>query len=126
MKRLWIGAILLAVLLLMGIVLTVSFERLHRPLAQKVDSAAAAAAAGDWERADVLISQTKAEWEHFRNFTAAVADHEPLEEMDSLFSQLESLLQLREKDEFVAGCRQLARLAEAIADSQSIKWWSLL
>lgn len=97
-----------------------------RPLTQKMDAAAAAAAAEDWETASALSNRAKAEWEQIRNRIAAVADQDPLEEMDSLFSQLELMEGLQATNEFVSLCCQIARLAEAFSDSQSIQWWSLL
>ena len=126
MKRMWIGLALLVTVLAIGTVLTVTFDRLHRPLAEKLDAAAAAAMTEDWEMAEKLTKDAKRDWEKCRDFTAAVADHEPLEEIDSLFSQLTVLAALQEQDEFAAACAQLARLAEAMADSQRLTWWSLL
>ena len=126
MKRLYIGAALLAVMLAAGICLTVAFTAIHEPLSSRLQEAQEAAVAGDWEKAADLTEQARQKWEEFRHFTAAVADHEPLEEMDSLFARLEVLCRLREEDEFAADCAQLARLADAMAESQRINWWNLL
>ena len=126
MKRLYIGAALLAVMLAAGICLTAIFNSIHEPLSAQLQEAQAAAVAGDWEKAADLTARSREKWEKYRHFTAAVADHEPLEEMDSLFARLEVLCQLREEDEFAADCAQLARLADAMAESQRINWWNLL
>ena len=126
MKRQWIGLGLLLAVLTVGIVLTVAFRRLHEPIAEKLDTASEAALAEDWGRADALASQAVGDWKNFRRFTAAVADHEPLEEMDSLFAQLEVWQRLREPEEFAAACVYLAELARAMADSQQLTWWNLL
>lgn len=126
MKRLYIGAALLAVMLAAGICLTAVFTGIHGPLSEQLQEAQAAAVAGDWEKAADLTARAREKWEKYRHFTAAVADHEPLEEMDSLFARLEVLCQLREEDEFAADCAQLARLADAMAESQRINWWNLL
>lgn len=126
MKRLWIGVALLALLLAVGVYLTAAFEALHRPLADKMEAASAAAIAGDWEKAMALTDEARADWKRIRHFTAAVADHEPLEEMDSLFSRLEILGKLELRADFAAECRRLACLAEAIAESQAVTWWNLL
>ena len=126
MKRLYIGAVLLAVMLAAGIFLTAAFNGIHEPLSDRLQEAQAAAAAGDWEKAGDLMEQAREKWEKHRRFTAAVADHEPLEEMDSLFARLEALYQLRDAVEFAADCAQLSRLAEAMAESQRLSWWSIL
>lgn len=126
MKRLWIGVVLLLVLLIAGITLTVSYDRTFRPLTQKMDEAAAAAVAGDWQLAAALSEEAGTAWSNLRNRIAAVADQSLLEEMDSLFAQMELMKRLQATNEFTILCCQLARLAEAFADSQSIQWWSLL
>ena len=126
MKRLYIGIALLAVMLALGIVLTMVFTALHAPLTETLEKAQTAAAAGDWETATRLVSDAKEDWTGFRHFAAAVADHEPLEQMDCLFARLEVLGRLRETDEFAAGCAELARLSTAMADSQKLTWWNLL
>lgn len=124
--RLYIGIGLLAVILALGICLTVAFSFLHEPLSEQLDQAKNAAIAGDWKKATALAEDARAKWMKFRHFTAAVADHEPLERMDSLFARLEVLGKLKEEDEFAADCAELARLASAMAESQAIPWWNLL
>lgn len=126
MKRMWIGLVLLAVTLAVGIVLTVTFDMLHRPLAEKLDEACLAAMAGNWDKAMQLTVQAKNDWEKARNFTAAVADHEPLEEIDAIFARLEVLGGLQLQGEFVSECAHLSRLAAAMGESQAVTWWNLL
>ncbi len=126
MKRMWIGISLLLVVLLIGIGLTAAFSALHQPLAEKMEQASRAALAEDWEKAETLVEEASAQWERIRHFTAAVADHEPMEEMSSLLAELQVLLTLREKEAFATGCARLAKLAEAMAESQAVVWWNLL
>ena len=126
MRRLYIGVGLLVILLAVGIFITAQFTALHEPLAEKLDAAARAALAENWEEATVLSAEANADWQKMRNFTAAVADHEPLEEMDALFARLEMLGKMEEADEFASDCAQLSRLAVALGQSQAITWWNLL
>ena len=112
MKRLSIGIVFLSVILAIGICVTAAFTALHKPLSDTLQQASEAAISEDWER--------------YRAFTAAVADHEPLEEMDAMFAQLEVLARQRETSDFAALSAQLSRMAQAMADSQSISWWNLL
>ena len=126
MKRMWIGISLLGVLMAAGIALCFCFDALHRPLSGELEAAGAAAIAGNWAQAVAKVDEAREKWEKFRPFTAAVADHEPLEEVDGLFSRLQVLADRRAVTEFAAECRQLAILTEAIADSQGLTWWSLL
>lgn len=126
MKRLYIGIGFLATLLAVGIGITVAFARLHEPLARDLRTAAETAEAGDWERAGQLVTRIRSDWERCRNFTAAVADHEPLEQMEALLSQIEVYARHRNAEEFASCAAALARMADAMAHSQSITWWNLL
>ena len=126
MKRMWIGVALLGVLLAVGIGLHFGFDALHRPLARQLEAAGTAALAGNWQEAGAAVEESREKWEQFRCFTAAVADHQPLEEIDGLFARLQVLADRGAVTEFTAECRQLAILADAIADTQGLSWWSLL
>ncbi len=126
MRRLHLGLGLLAALLATGIWLTSVFVRLHEPVSGTLEQAQEAVWEGDWEKASMLTHRVHQDWKNTREFIAAVADHEPLEEMDAMFYRLEAECRLRQADEFAADCAELARLANAMAESQKIVWWNFL
>lgn len=126
MKRLWIGVAVLLILLVAGIWITTNTVKTHDSISQSLEQAAQAAMAGDWERAQTLSSDAKGTWQHYRRGTAAVADHEPMEEIDSLFSQMDIYLAAGERVAFSACCAGLSVLTQAIGEAQAINWWSLL
>lgn len=126
MRRLWIGVGFLIGMLAVGIFLTVRFDRIHTPLSQDLEQAAALALAEDWEKATALTQQARADWREYREFIAAVADHEPLEKMEYLLEQLEVYAQLRRTAAFSATCVEVAALADAMLESQSLSWWNFL
>lgn len=126
MKRLWIGAALLLILLLGGIGSTFAMERFHRDLARHLESTAAAALEEDWPRAQALLHQCRSRWLRFRNFVAAGASHEPIEEIDNLYDQLDIYLQRRDSLDFALCCSTLRHRTEALGEAQSINWWNLL
>ena len=125
-QRFWIGIIVLAVILVLGILTMLLFSHIHHPLAQQLREAAAAAQAENWEKATALAENARAEWEQYRYLISASADHEPLEQMEYLLDQLEVYAADRQKADFAALCIRLANLAEAMADTQQIRWWNLL
>lgn len=125
-QRFWIGIIVLAVLLVLGILTMLLFSRIHHPMAQQLRESAAAAQAENWEKATALAENARAEWEQYRYLISASADHEPLEQMEYLLDQLEVYAADRQKADFAALCIRLANLAEAMADTQQIRWWNLL
>ena len=126
MGRLWIGIGILVILLAMGIGLlwgsTVFFEE----FSEEMEQAGALAMAGNWTDAEKRVAQSKAQWEHWRNVWSAFTDHEPMEQMQNLFSQLEVYRQRQLEVDFAAICSNLANVAEAIQESHGLKWWSIL
>lgn len=126
MKRFWIGAILLLVLLAMGICSTVAMGSFHRKLSRELDSISAAAMAEDWDRTQASLQQAHSYWLCHRRYVAAAASHKPIEEIDSLYSQLEIYLQRRDSMGFALCCTTLRHRTEALGEAQSINWWNLL
>ena len=126
MKRFWIGIALLAVMLGSGIWITIAANRVHGRISDTLSFASQAALKGDWDTAQGKTLEAMAKWERCRKATAAIADHEPMEEIDSLFSQLEVLLQLREAASFSALCARVSVLVRAVGEAHDISWWNLL
>ena len=126
MKRLWIGIAFLAVMLAVGIFLTVLFDRIHTPMAEDLQRASELAMEDNWEKATALTRQARADWKMYREFIAAVADHEPLEKMEYLLDQLQVYADLRRTADFAATCVELGAMTEAMLESQSITWWNFL
>lgn len=126
MKRLWIGAALLAVLLIGGIGSTIAMECFHHSLAQRLDSTAAAALEEDWPQTQALLRQCRNRWIHCRNFVAAGSSHEPIEEIDNLYDQLDIYLRRRDSLGFALCCSTLRHRTADLGEAQRINWWNLL
>ena len=52
--------------------------------------------------------------------------HTPMEEIDALFAQVEVYAAAREEAEFAAGCAELSRRMEAMANAHGAQWWNVL
>ena len=126
MRRMWIGIGLLALMLAGGLWAADWMQRVHGEMAADLNRGAQLALESRWEEAEHQADRAQRAWQKKRPVTAAFADHEPLEEIDGLFSRLQVLAEGRAVTEFAAECRQLAILADAIADTQGLTWWSLL
>lgn len=124
MKRFLIGICVLSLLLALGIGITLAFQRIHLPVAMLLHQATEEALAGDWDAAATHVQDAYARWEHYRHFSAAFADHAPMDEIDGLFAQLE--VSKKSREHFPALCAQLAQHVEAIAESHRFHWWTLL
>ena len=126
MNRLWIGIILLVVLLAMGIGMLLVSRDFNDDFTKSMEQAGRFAMAGNWVAAGEQAAKGRAKWESYRQFWAAFTDHEPVEEMQILFSQLEVYQNRQLEIDFAAVCQNLVNLAEAIDESHSLRWWSVL
>lgn len=126
MKRLWLGVSFLALLLVFGIWQTVSISGIHSGLSQTLSDAALAARRQDWVAADTLSQNAQDQWEQYRHLTASFADHEPLEEAEQLFAELQLCKALSLEENYAVVCSNLSQICKAIAESFQISWWNVL
>lgn len=126
MKRLWIGIIVLAVLLILGGAVSWAMDAIHISMAENLQQAAEAAMAEDWGAALQCAEKARESWKDHQHFVAAFADHTPMDELEGLFAELEIYAQAREQAHFAATCAHLAQLAQAMAESHSPTWWNFL
>lgn len=126
MKRCWFGLGLLIVLLAGSIFVTWHMGRSHEPMAEAVTQAAERALTGDWGNAEALAGKARASWEKNWGISAAFADHEPMEEINGLFAQLEVYAASRDSLGYAAVCAQLRTALEAMGDAHGFVWWNLL
>ena len=126
MKRFWLGVIILAGLLALGVGVTVAVDRFCRPISRELAEAAQAAEQGNWDRAKRLAARANERWDQHRALHAAVTNHEPMEEIDALFEQLEIYRRAADGLRFAECCARLASMTDAVGESQAIRWWNLL
>jgi len=117
MKRGWLGAGLLVIFLILGLVVSYLVSKTHQPTAQLLEQAAEKALAGDFEGGIALAAEAKNRWKRQWNGTASIADHSPMDERDALFAELEIYAKTGEQPHFIACCKELAQRLEAIADA---------
>ncbi len=126
MSRLWIGIGLLVILLAMSIGLLWGSKVFFEDFSENMEQAGALALAGNWAEAEKKVQHSRARWERWRYFWSAFTDHEPVEQMQNLFSQLDVFRQRQLEIDFATVCRNLVHVADAIDESHSLKWWSVL
>ena len=126
MKRSWFGAGLLAILLALGLLTTWGMARCHDPISRDLEQAAQAALSEDWDRAAALAEQAGDRWQACWRLSAAVADHEPMEEIDSLFAQLEVYQQVRDSRAVASLCAELSQRVGNMLEAHQCSWWNLL
>lgn len=126
MNRLWAGAALLALLLLGGVLASRQLNRMHMESAARLEQAAQAALAEDWGQALTLQAQAQTGWAKGRRLTAALVDHEPMETIDGLFSQLEVYAAVNEAGAYAACCAELRQRLMALSESHTLALENIL
>ena len=126
MSRLWIGIALLVILPVAGIGILWGNVAFFGSLSQEVADCETAALSENWTLTAQKTDACREKWEKYSHFWASVTDHAPIEQVNALFSQLKLYEQRQETVEFAACCRALAAELEAIRESHSLTWWSIL
>ena len=126
MKHLWFGAGLLAALFAVCILLSGPLENAHHTPARDLEKAADAAVKEDWDLAAALYTRARKHWESHRDLTAALARHDPIDQIDGGFAMLDRYASCKDEAAFAATCSQLAVQLRALPQSHSFRWWNLL
>lgn len=126
MKRFWLGAAILALLLVLGIGAQVWMDALHTPCADTLEQAAQEALQDNWPDALILAQQASTHWEQTKKVISSLADHTPMDEVDMLLAELRIYASTRETPHFAACCTQLAAMMQAIGQAHAFNWWNLL
>ena len=112
MKRVWIGAGLLAVLLTVGILAGRAMAGIC-PAGKMLEQAGQLALAGHWEASEELLEEAEDHWEDRKWLVTALADHEIIEDIDAALAQLEALADIRDAAAYNTLCSALAKKIEA-------------
>lgn len=126
MKRFWVGVGLLGAMLILGIWTGQRMIRSPMPCAQDLEQAAAQAMAEDWTAAGALSDRARETWEQNRKFSASVANHRVMDEIDALFRELEIYRAREETAAYSAECMYLAERLRDLGNSFRLNLWNLL
>lgn len=126
MKRCYFGVGLLTVLLLISLGASWMTERFHSPVSREIRAAADYALAEDWDQVIRCTQQARSRWEQYREQTASLADHEPMEEIDRLFGELEIWQQAQDARHCATVCARLSEAVDAMTDAHALTWWNVL
>lgn len=125
MKRVVFGVILLAALLVLGFVSQSFMVNAHQNSAFLLERAGLEALDDNWDMAQLLYNRAKRNWDKEYHLSAALADHDPMEDVDSLYAQLGIFAQQQETTHFAALCMETAKRLQAMADAHVLSWWSV-
>lgn len=126
MKRLRFGLALLVLLLAAGIALSDTMERTNRQCGRLLDAAATVALEEQWELALEFAEDARDLWQKNWAVTAALADHQPMDEIDGFFAELERYGQCRDRVSFCGAAAHLGSLLTALSRSHRLTVWNFL
>lgn len=121
-----IGLVLLIALLLTGLFTSWDMGRIHRDIARQMEEAAWFALSEDWEKARMAAAAAENSWNEHRNLSSLLADHTPMEEIDSLFARIGICSADRNAAEFAVHCAEASRKVEAMGEAHRLTWQNLL
>ena len=126
MKQFAFPILLLSALLIGGIVSSSWVRWVQAPISDHLEQAAEAGFQENWEQAEIFCDAARQRWEAYRHTLATVMDHRPMEEIDSLFGEMDFYRQAKDSALFSGICQRLSRMTQAMADTLSFSWWNLL
>lgn len=119
MKRIWFGVALLALMLALGLGSSALMKKTWQKQSENLNHAASFAVEGDWATARTLQQEAKAEWEKKQLLVAALCRHEPIDEIEGLFAQLDVFSETRRAVSFSSTCVYLSRQLDSLGQSHS-------
>ena len=126
MGRFLLGISILFVLLILCFSVMLYAQSSQEPICLALEEAARLALNGNTDTSLQLVQQAQQQWQQQWHATAAFSQHEPMDEIDSLFSQLVAYGQGGYGVHMAAMCGRLSELIDAIADAQKLSWWNFL
>lgn len=126
MKRVLFGAVLLIAIFAAGLWAQSRMAAIHGYEANLLAQAGREAGKEDWDAAQALFYRARRKWKDNYHFTAALADHTPMEDVEALYAQLEAFADKHEAPHFAALCAEAATRLEALADAHLLAWWNVL
>ena len=126
MERSRFGLGLLLCLLILGILSTWGMLRTTEPMTESIRQAGDAGFREDWTVAEQKLGEAKQRWEETFPFCASLTDHEPMENINGLFAQLEVYAKSRDAQNFAALCIQIGEDMEAMGEAHRLNWWNIL
>lgn len=120
------GFVLLALLLTAGLLSAWLLDRQQQEIGKTLEDSLWLALSGQWENARNTADSAREIWEDRWQLWAVFADHSPMEEIDSLFSELTVYGAAGERTDFARTCAILARKMEAMGAAHRLRWWNVL
>lgn len=124
--RFWLAIVLLVLLLIGGLLLSDMLDQKQAHMSQLLEQAESLAHTQNIEKAGILAQEAYDFWQQRWKLLAAVADHEPLDEVEATFREMLSFAKEEDTEEFSACCSRLIAGIMAISQAHELSWWNIL
>ena len=126
MKRLWISAAVLLVIL--GSTLANSFflTRIVTEYTDRLTEAHRLAEAASWTEASALTKQVTDRWHEHDFYFHVMLPHRDIDEIHLTFQEVEEYLQLEEADQYNAANAKLIAQLGLLAEMEQLNWKNVL
>ena len=118
MKRLYIAAALLALLLAASLANAWYVQGMADGMRNRLEQAQALTRQGDWERAEALTRQTYQDWQDRHFYFHTLMRHSDIDQVLRAFRQVLEYVQLREPDQYNAANADLMAQLELLAEME--------
>jgi len=125
-KHFYLGLAILILLLALGIGTAAVMQAIHEPVQTQLARAAELALEDKLDAALPLAEKAYDRWQKYHSVTASFADHTPMDDTDILFQEMLVYGQTEEFPHFIACCRELAVMTEAMYDAHAFSLKNLL
>lgn len=125
-RRFILGISILIVVLALTIGTAIGMKAIHAPGEAALTEAARLALAGDLEQAIPLAQGAYQRWQTYRGITAAFADHNPMDDTERLFREMQVYAVAGEEPHFAACCTQLSAMLKAMYETHNFSLKNIL
>ncbi|MCI9171211.1 MAG: DUF4363 family protein [Lawsonibacter sp.] len=118
MKRLWIAAGLLALLLAASLTNAWYAQKLTGNMGERLRQAQTLTGQGNWDRAEALTRQVYEDWQDHHFYFHTLMRHSDTDQVLRAFRQVLEYLRLREPDQYNAANADLVAQLELLAEME--------
>ncbi len=118
MKRLWIAAGLLALLLAASLTNAWYAQKLTGNMGERLRQAQTLTGQGNWDRAEALTRQVYEDWQYHHFYFHTLMRHSDTDQVLRAFRQVLEYLRLREPDQYNAANADLVAQLELLAEME--------
>ena len=125
-RRFILGICILITVLALTVGTAIGMKAIHAPGEAALKEAARLALDGNMEQAIPLAQQAYERWLTYRDITAAFADHNPMDDTERLFREMQVYGATGEIPHFAACCTQLSAMLKAIYETHGFSLKNIL